>query len=113
MNLKPTLTLANVLNPGAGMCQIAIELVAKESGIPIDVLNGRSRTDSECYARFVIYRLVHSRGITNSEIGRQLGKCPSTIFYGLNSCQNRMDTDPRYREVVLRMEKEFAEALTK
>lgn len=111
--MKPTLTLANVLNPGAGMCQIAIELVAKESGIPVDVLNGRSRQDSVCYARFVIYRLVHSRGITNSEIGRQLGKCPSTIFYGLNSCRNRMDTDPRYREVVLRMEKELAEALTK
>lgn len=111
--MKPTLTLANVLNPGAGMAHLALEMVAKESGISVHILNSRSRTDFECYARFVIYRLIHSRGINNSEIGRQLGKHPSTIYYGLNSCQNRMDTDPRYREVVLRMEKEFAEALMK
>lgn len=51
---------------------LALAVVERESGVPVDEIRGRDRHKSVAMARHVVLWLLHSEGLSYPEIGRAL-----------------------------------------
>lgn len=63
--------------------------VSVETGVSVDHIMSRRRTDRISRARFQVYRRLRDLGWNLSEIGRQMGRDHSTITHGLKRAKEQ------------------------
>ncbi|MES2753204.1 MAG: helix-turn-helix domain-containing protein [Pseudomonadota bacterium] len=61
---------------------IAVQ-VAERYRLPVMRVLARSRVEREAAARLTIYRIAADAGYSYAAIGRRLGRCRSTVRYGV------------------------------
>lgn len=76
--------------------------VYKVTGISMEKLKGKSQKGDIIYARHLtMYLLKKKVGLIVREIGKLLNRDHSTVIHGVQSFQNKIDTEPEtYNEVM-------------
>lgn len=72
-----------VRHRGSRADQKIISTVAKAHGLTYGEITGRRRTDEICKVRFLIYAILRERGLTQSAIGKAMGRDHAAVLYGL------------------------------
>lgn len=73
----------------------AIDAVAAIYGVTPTQIKGRERPDYIIAARHAVYTALHEMGLSSNVIGGALERDHASVLHGLQSFQNRLQTDRR------------------
>lgn len=86
--------------------KLVIQMVSREFGVPPEIITSRVRTQLAAQARHVAVYIMHTQSMgTARDIARSVGKCDhGTTLHGYKVVQDRMDTEPKFRAKVSKLE---------
>lgn len=92
----------------------AIAAASYESGIPPSAIVGRRRCEAFVGPRFIVYKLCMQSGVmSQSQLGRCLGRDHGAIWNGVNSVNEWLESDDRsrsqFRDLYKRTERKYKE----
>lgn len=103
------MSLTYWIAPGRTKCfdaQTTIDFVCELKNLDIKDVLGKSRKRPLADARFLIYYILKKHtDMTKLAIGNAVGnRDHSTVIHGLTAFQNRLDTEPGFKQLVDRIE---------
>jgi len=101
------MSLSYWIKPGLfNNSETIIKLVCDTMGLDIKDVLGKCRKTPLAEARFLIFHLLFKRTeLTLKAIGEKVGgRDHSTVIHGLRAFQNRLDTEPRFKNLVDKIE---------